>query len=363
MMNQNISFSAENNAEFTKTLKQRVNEYFKTNHIKKTGNYTMYLKAITMLSIYLIPYFLILFVNIESKLLYFGLWIIMGLGMSGIGLSIMHDANHGVFSSNQKINNLMGGLIYLVGGNALNWKIQHNILHHTYTNVEGFDQDINSPAQLFRFSPHQKLYKIHRFQFIYAWFFYSLLTVTWAFDADFRQMYDFKKQGLTKSSPKSFSRIMFDLIFFKLLYYTFIFVLPLIFSSQPWWMTILGFLAMQLLAGLTLSCIFQMAHVVPSSDFPLPNEKGQLENSWFVHQLHTTADFSTKDWLFTWCAGGLNFQVEHHLFPNICHIHYAKISKIVKKTAQEYNIPYHTYKSFWSALGGHISLLKRLGRA
>lgn len=360
---QNISFSAEKNAAFTQTLKKRVNEYFKANHIKKTGNYTMYLKAAFMLSLYLTPYFFVLFGNIENKLIYFGLWIIMGFGMAGIGLSIMHDANHGVFSSHPTVNKIMGGMIYMVGGNALNWKIQHNVLHHTYTNVHGYDQDINSPASLFRFSPHQELAKVHRYQFIYAWFFYSLLTITWAFNADFRQIYDFKKDGLTKISKKSFGRILFDLIFFKLLYYGFIFALPLWLSSQPWWATLLGFLFMQLVAGLMLSCIFQLAHVVPSSDFPLPNDEGQLENSWFVHQLHTTADFSKKDKIFTWFAGGLNFQVEHHLFPNICHIHYSKISKIVKKTAEEYQIPYHAYSSFWSALGGHIALLKRLGRA
>lgn len=361
-MKPTISFSAENNAEFAKTLKKRVNEYFKTNNIKKTGNYTMYIKAFVMLALYLTPYFFILFGHIESKLLYFGLWIIMGFGMVGIGTAVMHDANHGVFSSNQKVNEIMGGLIYFAGGNALNWKIQHNVLHHTYTNVDGYDHDIDSPANLFRFSPHQKLSKIHRFQYIYAWFLYSLLTISWAFDADFKQIVDFKKKGLTKVSKKSFGRIMTDLIFFKLLYYGFIFALPIIISAQPWWMTILAFIAMHMLAGLLLSSIFQLAHVVPTSEFPLPNDEGQLENSWLVHQLHTTADFSKKDKIFTWYAGGLNFQVEHHLFPNICHIHYSKIAKIVKETAEEYKIPYHSYSSFWTALGGHIALLKRFGR-
>jgi linoleoyl-CoA desaturase len=323
----------------------------------------MYLKSAFMVSLYLIPYLFMVFGHVENKLVFFGLWILMGLGMSGIGLSIMHDANHGSYSSKKWINNIMGGMIYFVGGNALNWKIQHNVLHHTYTNVDGLDQDIDAPAFLLRFSPHQPKNKLHRYQHLYAWFFYSFLTLTWAFDADFRQIMDFKKQGLTKAYKKNFSSVMIELIFFKLVYYAFIFVLPMVFSVQPWWMILLGFLAMQMLSGLLLSCIFQMAHVVPTSDFPKPNHSGEIENSWTVHQLNTTANFAENNKLITWFVGGLNRQVEHHLFPNICHIHYPEVSKIVRKTAQDFNIAYHSYPTFGKALYQHATLLKNLGRA
>lgn len=362
-MNQTAQFSKSNHTEFEKELKHNVHQYFKLNNIKKTGDWRMYFKSACMVALYLVPYLFMVFGNIENKWLFFGLWLVMGLGMSGIGLSIMHDANHGSYSSKSYVNNIMGGLIYFVGGNALNWKIQHNVLHHTYTNVDGLDQDINAPALFLRFSPHQPKNKLHRFQHLYAWFFYSLLTLTWAFDADFRQIMDFKKQGLTKAYKKNFSSVMIELIFFKLVYYAFIFALPMVFSAQPWWMILLGFLVMQMLSGLLLSCIFQMAHVVPSSEFPLPNKEGQLENSWSAHQLYTTANFAEKNLLITWFAGGLNRQVEHHLFPNICHIHYGAISKIVRETAHKFGLPYHTYPTFGKALYEHASLLKSLGRA
>lgn len=362
-MKQTAHFSNTSHIEFEKALKRNVHNYFKENNLKKTGNWSMYLKTACMLSLYLVPYFFMVFGHIENKLLFFGLWILMGFGMSGIGMSIMHDANHGSYSSSPFINKLMGSMIYLVGGNALNWKIQHNVLHHTYTNVDGLDQDINAPALFLRFSPHQAKNKLHRYQHLYAWVFYSLLTLSWALDADFRQIQDFKKQGLTQAYKKRFSSVMIELIFFKLVYYAFIFAIPMIFSVQPWWMILLGFVAMQMLSGLLLSFIFQMAHVVPASDFPLPNDNGEMENSWSVHQLHTTVNFAENNKLITWFVGGLNRQIEHHLFPNICHIHYPKVSKIVRVTAKEHGIPYHSYPTFWKALSMHFSFLKQVGRA
>lgn len=359
-MAQSIKFARNSDAEFVSTIREKVNAYFTDKNISKFGNYKMVLKSIFMLSLYLTPYLTLLIADPQNIFAVIGLWAIMGIGMSGIGLSIMHDANHGSYSSYPILNKLMSSVIYLVGANALNWRIQHNVLHHTYTNIDGLDEDIYQSGVM-RFSPHQPRLKFHKFQHFYAWFFYSILTLTWAFDADFRQIFSFKKKGLTKGHKKNFTNVMIELVGFKLFYYVFIFVLPFVFTTTPWYYMIIGFLIMHILCGLILAAIFQPAHVVTETDFPLPDEKGNMEYSHLVHQLHTTANFAQKNKLLTWFVGGLNHQVEHHLFPTICHVHYPAISKIVQETAKEFNLPYHSFPTFRNALISHTQMLKKLG--
>ena len=359
-MSRTIKFSRNSDAEFVATIKERVNNYFTEKNLSKFGNYKMVIKSIFMLTLYLTPYSLLFVFDFESIWPVLGLWFVMGVGMSGIGLSIMHDANHGSYSKNRTLNKLMSSVIYLVGANALNWRIQHNVLHHTYTNIDGLDEDIYQSGVL-RFSPHQPKLKHHKYQHLYAWFFYSILTLTWAFDADFRQIYSFKKNGLTKGHKKNFTNVLIELIGFKLFYYVFIFAIPLIFTEIPWWHIVLGFLLMQMISGLILAAIFQPAHVVGETEFPLPDEKGNMEHSWLVHQLHTTANFAQYNKALTWFVGGLNHQVEHHLFPTICHVHYPAISGIVQQTAKDFNIPYHSFPTFRAALVSHVKMLKKLG--
>ena len=118
---------------------------------------------------------------------------------------------------------------------------------------------------------------------------------------------------------------------------------------------------MHVIAGLTLASIFQPAHVVPSSTFPVPDPSGNIDADWAVSQLMNTANFAGKARMFSWYVGGLNYQIEHHLFPNICHVHYKNIAPIVKKTAKEYHVPYHEHKTFFAALRSHFSMLNKLG--
>ncbi|MFT6747376.1 MAG: linoleoyl-CoA desaturase [Glaciecola sp.] len=360
-MSQIVTFAKKDNTEFVKAVKSRVNGYFKENNLSKFGNYKMVIKSIFMLSLYLVPYFLIVSVDFKQHWMYILLWAIMGVGMSGIGLSIMHDAIHGSYSKHKWVNKMMGSVIYLVGANALNWRIQHNVMHHTYTNIDGLDGDIKGPIPALRFSPHEAKLKIHKYQYIYAWFFYGLLTLFWALDSDFKQIYQFKKKGLTKSHKKNFTLVMLELIFFKLFYYAFIFVIPLSFSPAPLWTIVVGFLIMQFIAGVFLAAIFQPAHIVPNTNYPLPDENGKMDKNWLVHQLHTTANFAQYNKPFTWFVGGLNHQVEHHLFPMVCHVHYPNITKIVQDTAKEFNLPHHSFPTFGNALRNHIKLLKQFG--
>lgn len=356
----NIKFSTKKEMDFYKVLRSRVNEYFKENNVSRYANTNMVLKTIFMISLYLVPFILMLTV-LENPWLIFLMWILMGFGMAGIGLSIMHDANHGAYSKNKTVNYLLGKLINLVGGSDVNWRIQHNVLHHTYTNVDGMDEDIQIGA-LMRFSPNQELLKGHRFQHFYAWFLYGFMTLMWTGTKDFSQFVRYRKKDLIKTQGLSPANVLTGIIISKIVYLGLFLVLPLIFSPLAWWVTLLGFVTMHYIAGLTLACIFQPAHVVPSSSFPIPDETGNIEEDWAVSQLLNTANFAPKARIFSWYVGGLNYQVEHHLFPNICHVHYRKISHIVRNTAFEYNLPYHQYKTFLGALRGHANMLRNLGR-
>jgi linoleoyl-CoA desaturase len=361
MQHQNIRFTGTTNSEFYKVLRSRVNSYFKEKNISRHANTTMVVKTIAMLSIYLTPLVLLLTLDLSFPL-YMLMWIIMGIGMAGVGLSVMHDANHGAYSKNEFVNKLIGKVMVLLGGSDVNWRIQHNVLHHTYTNVTDMDEDIKPPSFLLRFSPHAKRNKLHRFQFIYAWFFYGLMTMMWSTTKDFQQAIRYKSKGLIETQKITFGSHIFTIIISKLMYYAVFVALPLIFSDAPWYWLALGWLTMQFICGVILAAIFQPAHVVPTSDYPLPDVSGNVDADWAVNQLYNTANFAPKDPILSWYVGGLNFQVEHHLFPNICHVHYPNISKIVKETASEFNLPYHSYNTFFKALKEHTKMLYNLGK-
>lgn len=357
-----VQFSKEHNTEFYKTLKSRVNAYFKENNISKTANAAMVFKTFALLALFLVPYGF-LYQQELPKFAYFTMWVIMGFGMAGVGLSVMHDANHGAYSRKEWVNTLVSNVMIILGGSARNWRIQHNVLHHTYTNVTDHDEDIDPPLFMLRFSPHSKHYAIHKFQHLYAWFFYGMMTLFWYLTKDYQQAYRYKKKGLIQAQGVTFGQHMFRIIFFKLLYTLLLLFLPIYFGGASWLTNVIGFLIMQFICGLILAMIFQPAHIVPTSTFPMPNNSGVVEADWAVSQLYNTANFAPKSRLFSWYVGGLNYQVEHHLFPSICHIHYKHISKIVEQTATEFHLPYHSYQTFIAALSEHTKMLKNLGKA
>jgi linoleoyl-CoA desaturase len=358
-----VRFANDSRAEFYNVLRARVKEFFDSNEITPYGNRHMVMKTISMLVIYLTPMAILYAGAFNSVLVMFACWIVMGFGMAGIGMSVMHDANHGSYSKNEAVNKYVGYLINLVGGCAVNWKIQHNLLHHSFTNVDGMDEDI-APGSVLRFSPHQPLKKQHRYQHIYAWFLYSLMTIMWITKKDFKQLIDYKNRGLLKTHVrKPFGELMLRLIGVKVFYYIVTLVIPLMLLPFSWWIITLGFILMHLLAGLTLSTIFQSAHVMPESDYALPDENGKMDANWALHQLANTTNFAPKSKFLTWYLGGLNFQIEHHLFQHISHVYYSQLSKIVEKTAKEFGVDYNVEPTFVKAVSSHAKMLKTLGRA
>lgn len=320
----------------------------------------MVFKTVFMFLLYLGPYALILSGLVASPLMLICMVIIMSFGLAGIGLSVMHDANHGAYSKRNWVNTFIGYSLNLVGANAFNWKMQHNVLHHTYTNVHEEDEDILSRGIL-RMTPHTKWKSMYKFQHIYAWFLYGLMTLSWMFFKDFARLIKYHNDGLVKKHKANVIQEWIILIATKLFYATYIFVVPLVFTSLGWWQILIGILIMHYIAGFMLAIIFQPAHVIDGTEFPLPDNERVLENNWAIHQLLTTTNFGNKSKWFSWYVGGLNFQIEHHLFPNVCHVHYRKIASIVKRTANEYGLPYKSATTFFGALQGHARLLKQLG--
>jgi linoleoyl-CoA desaturase len=347
--------------DFSATLNKRVNEYFKTNNIAKHGNNEMLIKTIFMFTLYLLPYSLILTQAVTGSFGLVMMVVLMGLGQAGIGLSVMHDANHGAYSHLNWVNKVIGYSINMLGACAFNWKLQHNVLHHTYTNVHEEDEDI-SPRGALRMTPHSKWKKMHKYQFIYAWFLYGLLTIVWVVVKDFSRLRRYQKNGLLASQKGNAALEWLILSVTKVCYIGYIFVLPLVLTSLLWWQVLLGVIIMHYIAGFILAIIFQPAHVIDGTEFPLPDEGRMLENNWAVHQMLTTTNFGNSSRWFSWYVGGLNFQIEHHLFPHICHVHYRKISSIVRSTAEEFGVPYKSSRTFIGALAGHARLLKDLGK-
>ena len=320
----------------------------------------MVLKTILMLSLFIVPLVLINIGVVDTVGLLFVLYIAAGFGMAGVGMGVMHDAIHGSYSKNKSVNRLLSYSMNLIGANADVWKIQHNVLHHTYTNIDEADDDINTPPFL-RFTPNRDWMKVHRFQHIYIWFFYSISTMSWITTKDFVRMHRYYKMGLV-GSKSVYRKKMAQVAIWKAMYYVYALVLPLIFLPFGPGVILLAFLSMHMVTGICISAVFQTAHIMPDMKFPKMAEDGMINTDWSIHQLETTANYSPNSKVFSWLIGGLNYQVEHHLFPNICHVHYPKLSKIVKDTADEYGIPYYSHKTFASALVQHTRKLRNLGQ-
>lgn len=357
-MNKAPTFSRQDSLKFYKTLNKRVNDYFRENNIQKTGNWKLHIKTVIMFLIFLTPYFLILTLNMPFWL-YLLLNILIGIGMAGVGMNVMHDGNHGSYSSKTWLNKFMGSSIYILAGNVYNWQIQHNVLHHTYTNIPGHDEDLDA-GRIIRFTKEAKWHRFHRFQHYYSVFLYGLLTFNWAITSDFKQMRNYVKRKLSYGEFPSPFKLWTTLIITKVIYFSIWLLVPMILGII-WWKVLLGFFVMHYTAGLILSIVFQLAHVVEETINPLPNKLGEMDNTWAIHQLYTTTNFARRNWLINWFTGGLNHQIEHHIFPNISHIHYGKISSIVRETAREYSLPYYEFKTTRAAIIAHFKHLKNLG--
>ena len=350
-------FTHKEQKDFVSALNYNVNQYFKNKKQSRHANLSMIAKSGFYLMIWFGSYFSLYAQGLSLEFMYF-LWAVLGFSLAMVTINIGHDAIHGAYSKHKWINNILAHTFNLNGASAYMWVRMHNQAHHTYTNVDGYDEDI-APIPILRISPKKQLWKIHKYQHIYAFFIYTLTSLSWVLIKDYKKF--FQNRVGNYQGHKHPVREYFLLFFYKFLNYSLFLLIPLMFIKLPWIHILAGFLLMHAIGGWLLAIIFMLAHAVEETSFPCPNEEGCLENSWTVHQLCTTANFATDSRVLAFFTGGLNTQIEHHLFPHICSIHYPALSQIVKKTALSYDIPYLEL-SLASALKSHQNFLWKMGQ-
>ena len=339
-------------------LKKRINQYFQRTGKSSTGEAKIYTKAIILLASFAFFYVHLVFFT-PSEVWAIAECVLLGGVVAAIGFNIMHDGAHGSFSKYKWVNNIAAFSLNILGGNSFMWDMKHNVIHHAYTNIDGVDDDIDIQPWM-RMSSTQPKYAFHKYQHIYFWFLYAMLYVLWIFLLDYQKY--FKKRIGVMPIKKMNTKDHLVFWSFKILNLILFVGLPIYTVGFSSWL--IGFLTFTLVAGLAISIVFQLAHTVEHTHFPIPHEDtGKLEDEWAIHQLKTTANFAPRSKLISWLVGGLNFQVEHHLFPKISHIHYPEISKIVKQACREFNIPYIEYPKMHQAIASHVNFLRQMGRA
>jgi linoleoyl-CoA desaturase len=351
-----VTFAPSASTRFAAEVKERVAAYFRETGRSPSADTSMVWKTLLLLGITFGSYALILS-NLLPPWAMLLLSVVMGVGVAGIGLGIAHDALHGAYSSRGWVNRILGLTFEMMGANGYMWKLTHNVIHHTYPNVHGLDEDLEVSPWL-RLSPESQHRPVHRYQHWYAAAAYSMTTLYWVFLKDYK--YFLKRDLGPFLERKHPAGEVATLIAGKVLYYAYMLVIPLLVVAVPWWQVLIGFLAMHLTAGIILGVVFQLAHVVEETDHPLPDDEGTMESAWMVHQMETTSNFANGNRLLTWYVGGLNHQVEHHLFPKICSVHYPALAPIVREVAESTGIPYHHHTTLREAIGSHWRTLKRL---
>ena len=284
----------------------------------------------------------------------------LGILLALIGMNIMHDRVHGAYTKSRIWNAVLEFSLLFIGSESAIWKIEHNMLHHGFTNVEEIDQDIN-PRFLFRFSSNQPLRWFHRFQAFYAPLLYGLLLFEWLSIKDFMKIKEYSDLKLISTRRKAW--ILGMQIFIKKLIFHCLFLgIPLWLIPVSSWFIILGYCLMLFIGGLLMTLIFQLAHVVPLVQFSKA-ETTEIKTDFFSYQLLTTANFATQNKFVNWIFGGLNHQIEHHLFPGICHVHYPSIAPLVEESARRFGLPYYSNESLFTAIKAHFHFLRTLGKA
>jgi linoleoyl-CoA desaturase len=343
---------------FFNTLKASVDQYFATHQIKKTGNWRLYSKTIILAPAAVLLYSLLLFSPMPA-LVAILLCSILGFVIASIGFNVMHDACHGSYSSKGWVNETMALSSNLMGGNTYIWKFKHNIVHHTYTNIDGVDDDI-ALSPLMRQCSTQKWFPPHRFQHIYGFVLYAFTSLAWFFVMDFTKYFNQKVHTTPMTKMTTRDHIIFWVS--KLLYAVLFVVIPIkVLGLLPW---VIGFVALNLTLGITLAVVFQLAHVVEHTEFVHFDQQDhmKIENEFAIHQIKTTANFAPRNKFISWYVGGLNYQVEHHLFPRISHVHYPEINKIVKQTCQQFGIKYNEFSTMQQAIASHYRMIRELGK-
>ena len=342
---------------FFKSLKSKVDSYFADKKLDPSGNGKLYFKSALQVFTAAALYVTLVFLT-PIPVVSIVLCLVLGLNLAVIGFNVMHEGGHSSFSKYSWMNKASAYFLNILGGNSYYWKIKHNINHHTYTNIEGMDSDIDVKPFM-RLHEEQPRKWFHRFQHFYWVVLYGVSYLAWIFYEDF-QKYFTGKVSMNSERKKLARKEHFIFWFTKLMYVSVYIVIPILMVGWlPW---LIGFLIITFVTGLVISVVFQLAHVVEGTHFHSAHHQ-ETKQEWAIHQIGTTANFATTSKSLYWLLGGLNFQIEHHLFPRVSHIHYPQVSRFVKEACKESNIAYLEYTSMFKAIVSHLLHLKKLGSA
>lgn len=343
---------------FFAALKSRVDAYFDETGREKTGGVRLYAKLAFIFALFFYAYGMLVFAS-TTWVGVLGAAFLLAQSYVLMGFNVMHDGAHGSASRKGWVNFLMSCTMDLIGSSAWLWRQKHNLMHHTYTNIEGRDDDIDSGG-LLRLSPVQQRHSWHRYQAWYAPFLYCFFTLYLVFYSDWKRMF-FGRIGKTPLQSRD-RRAFAGFLLGKLGYFAYALVIPALF--HPLWQVLAVFLLVHFVMGATIALVFQLAHTVEGAHFPqAQTNAGAMPYDWAMHQVLTTANFAPKSRLVAFYMGGLNFQIEHHLFHKISHVHYPAISQIVESTCREFDVKYLSFPSVAHALGSHFRHLHAMGRA
>jgi linoleoyl-CoA desaturase len=353
-----MALTYSGSTDFRRDLEARVARYFETTGRCRRGSTSLHAKTWTLIA-WLAASYIGLVWGVETWWQALLVSISLALAMAGIGFNIQHDGNHGAYSRRAGVNKAAALSLNVLGGDAYFWHFKHNIAHHSYPNISGFDEDIYF-GPLARMSPHDKRYWFHRFQYLYIWLLYALLALKWQLSSDFRSMIRPGVRQTPVARPRGWDQVCFWVG--KLCFFGLAFGIPVLFHP---FLNVLGvYVVTSLVLGLTLATVFQLAHCVEEATFRIPADGTlHIEREWTAHQVESSVDFARANRVLTWYLGGLNFQIEHHLFPKTCHIHYPAISPIVEATCRDHGVEHTSHPTMRAAIGSHIRWLKQLGRA
>ena len=282
----------------------------------------------------------------------------VAFGAIMVGFCVQHDANHGAYFRSRRFNHLMGWTSdSLLGFSSYAWRVKHNVAHHTYTNVDGYDDDV-SQTPFIRLMPQQQPRWWYRLQHIYVWPLYCLMVLRWQTGADIAALLRGRIATSRLHRPTGWD--LAGLVGGKLVFVGWAIAAPLL--VYPWWVVLAGYIAFSMVTSFVTATTFQLAHCVEEADFARAEDVLAEGKPWAVHEVETTVDFCPRNPVLTWLLGGLNYQIEHHLFPRVPHTHYPQIAQIVRRNAAKHGVRYTTQPSLLRAVRSHQRHLRALGR-
>jgi linoleoyl-CoA desaturase len=345
---------------FHAAVKRGAAAYFEATGRPRSGGAAMHAKTAIILGWFAGSYALILLLGGTSPWLAVALTVSIALATAGIGFSVMHDANHGAYARTARVNRAWGFALDFVGASSYLWRFKHNVHHHTWANIDGMDADIDAGPFL-RLAPSQRLRAFHRYQHLYGWLLYGVLAVKWWFVDDVVDLVRGRMGQLQLPFPRPRGRELVAFLGGKAVFVSWTLVVPVLVFRSGW--PVLLFLLGSLTLGVVLSAVFQLAHAVPDAEFHAAASGDQrMPTGWAEHQARATVDFAPSNRLLGWYVGGLNFQVEHHLLPDVCHVHYPALAPVVEATCLAHGVPYRAQPTLRAAIAAHYRFLRALGR-